>query len=1080
MNSVVRRSVSILGFVPLLLAAIFAGGLCLAQVDTGEITGTLTDSSGGVLSGVQVSIVNTATGAKTNAVTSARGQFVSPPLRPGTYSVTAEAPGFRKSVTTVTLGLNERVEANMALQLGLASEEVTIKSDAPLLQSESSTVGGVVDEQAIQDLPMNVRNINELVGLAPGVVPGDTQSATVALTSVRGETANSVNGLTFRSNRYLVDGIDNSDNHNGRGIVLYPPVDAILEFGVQTSSMNAEFGRGGGGAINVYYKTGSNQIHGDVFEYLRNSALDARNFFATTPSTPPFRMNQFGGTVGGPIRRNKAFYFFSYEGQRRRQAQPYNVSVPLPAYKTGDFSSYKNKIYDPLTTVPSGNSYTRTPFAGNIIPASRIDKVGQALINLYPNPNEPGTSANYATNPSQSLDSNAFDIKVDPSLGPRDQTFFRYSHHGADQVVPGSLPLPAVGGNNNYASSRYPLQQFVASYTHTISPNMVNEFRAGFTRLRIESLPLNSGKNISDALGIPGVNQGSDPTHSGLSQFTLSGFQSLGDAANAPAILVSENYQENDNLTWTKGNHTFKFGGEVTRRHYNWFQYTATHGLMGFGPTYTTQPSAPTNTGLSLADLLLGAPTSGSIDNADGTRGYRRTELGVYAQDTWRITQSLTLNYGVRYDLFLGYPWSEVAGRLTNFRTDLGNAFVVGSQQVPQASGTHTNYKDFGPRLGISYKLAKKTLLRMGGGMFYSADQISAQNLGGANPPFVGSFAFTNSQSDFLGARPLSAGFTRPGNLVFSTAGANLYGIDPNFKTPYAFQWNAGIQRSVSQSTVVTVSYVGTTGKHLMVTPDINQPTPGPGAIAARRPYPNFGSVSIFQAEGSSIYHSLQVTALKRLSHNLNFQTSYTYSHAIDNGDFQSVPQDRTNLAAERGNGVADLRHRLVVSWTYSLPFLTHNRYLGGWQISGLANFYTGTPFTPTSSINTLNATGTQRANRIGSGALANPTVQEYFNIADFTTPATYKFGNSGRDILFGPGTKQVDASALKNFYFRDDRRWRLQFRAELFNITNTPQLNNPNASIGGNGAGQITTAGSPATFQRTSREIQFALKLYW
>ena len=1059
--------------------------LCLApgfaQVDTGTITGTLTDSSGAAVAAIAVTITNTATGIQASAVTSARGQFVSPPLRPGSYTVSAEAPGFKKSVTELTLSLNDRAVADMVLQIGAASEQVTVKATAPMLQSESATVSNIQDEEAIQGIPMNTRNMNQLISLMPGVVPANTQASSVALTSVRGDTQNSVNGLSFRSNRFLVDGLDNSENHNGRGIMMYPPVDAIMEFGVQTSSANAEFGRGGGGAINVYYKTGSNNIHGNMFEFLRNSALDAKNYFATGATTPPFRMNQYGATLGGPIKKNSTFFFFSYDGQQRRQALTYTVSVPIDAFKAGDFSASKSKIYDPLTTTPAnGNTYTRAAIPGNIIPASRLDKVGRALMNLYPAPNGAGQSGNYTSNPAQSLGSNSFDLKIDPRLSPSDQTFFRYSNHSSDQDVPGSLPLPAVGGNNSYALSRYPMQQFVASYTRTVNATQVNEFRTGITRLRIESRQPNWGNNVADQVGIPGVNSASDPTHSGLSQIALSGFQSLGDPSNSPAIIVSENYQVNDNYTAIKGSHTFKFGGEFTRRHYNLFQYTATHGILSFGPIYTTNPASPSGTGISLADMLLGVPQSGNIDYADGTRGYRRKELSGYAQDTWKVTPSLTLNYGLRYDLFLGYPWSEVAGRMTNFRSDLGNVFVVGSPEIPWKSGTRTNFMNFGPRAGLSYKLTPRTVVRSGWGVFYSADQISGQNLGGSNPPFVGSFAFNNNQFDFAGARPLSQGFQRPANLVFTSAGAALSGIDPYFKTPRAMQWNAGIQQSLDKTTVLTVSYVGTTGKHLMVTPDINQPTPGPGAIAPRRPYPLFNSVSIYHAEGSSIYHSLQATANKRMSSNLNFLISYTWAHAIDNGDFQSVPQDRNNLRAERGSGASDLRQRLVVSWTYALPLLKRNRWLGGWQLNGLGNMYTGTAFTPTSSINTLNASGTQRPDRIGTGVIENPTVQRYFDIAAFTTPAPYQFGNSGRNILYGPGTLQFDAAAMKNFYLRENTAWRVQFRAEAFNLTNSPQLNNPNANIGSNGAGQITSAGSPATFQRTSRQIQFALKLYW
>ena len=1062
----------------LLLLTALLSAACFGQVDTGTIIGIITDPSGAHMAGITVTITNTATGIKTPATTSQQGQFISPPLRPGPYSVDVEAPGFKRSVTSITLSLNDRFEANFVLQVGASSEQVTVTAAAPLLQSESATVSTLQDEEAIQGMPMNTRNVNQLFSITPGVVPGNAQAANVALTSVRGETQNSVNGLSFRSNRFLVDGLDNSENHNGRGIMMYPPIDAIMEFRVQTSSSNAEFGRGGGGTINLYYKTGTNQIHGNMFEFLRNSALDAKNYFATGNTTPPFRMNQYGATIGGPIKKNSTFFFFSYDGQERRQALNYNVSVPLAAFKTGDFSGYRNKIYDPLTTIGTGNTATRTVFPGNIIPASRIDKVGKNVISLYPDPNGAGQSSNYITNPSQSLTNNSFDVKVDPRFTEKDQTFFRYSHHGSVQDVPGSLPKPAVGGTNAFASSRYPMQQFVGSYTRTVNANQVNEFRAGVTRLRIDSINPNYGDNISDQVGIPGVNAGADPVHSGLAQIVLSGFQSLGDPPNAPAIIVSENYQVNDNYTAIKGNHTIKFGGEFTRRHYNLFQFTATHGTFGFGPTYSTNPASPAGTGVSIADLLLGKPTNGNIDFADGTRGYRRKELSGYIQDTWKVSPALTLNYGLRYDLFLGYPWSEITGRLTNFRSDLGKVFVAGTPELPWSSGTHTNHTNFGPRLGLSYKLGSNTVLRGGYGMFFSADQIAGQGLGGANPPFVGSYGFTNNQLDYAGARPLSSGFL---NLAAAASSATISGIDPYFNQPMAHQWNTGIQQTVGKTSVVTVSYVCTTGKHLMVTPDDNQPVPGSTAIALRRPYPAFNSISIYHAEGSSIYHSLQATAAKRMTDGLNLQMSYTYAHAIDNGDFQSVPQNRNDLRAERGSGVSDLRHRVVLTFNYALPFLKKNRYLGGWQISGLSNMYAGTPFTPTSSVNTLNiGGGTQRPDRIASGVLANPSVQQWFDIAAFKTPGLYQFGNSGRNILYGPGTMQFDTAIMKNFILSETHPWRMQFRAEAYNITNTPQLNNPNANIGSNGAGQISSAGSPATFQRTSRQVQFALKLYW
>ncbi len=1063
----------------LLLAVLVGGGY--GQVDTGTITGTLRDPSGAVITGATVKITSATTGFEIAATTNMHGQYVSPPLRPAPYSVSAAAPGFRRTVTTVTLTLNQRAVIDLTLPLGEVGEQVNVTAQAVQLESESATVGNLRDQEAIQGLPLNTRNFNQLIGLATGVVPGQTQAANLALTATRGSTDNSVNGLTFRANRYMVDGIDNSENHNGRGIMIYPPVDAIQEFRVQTSAATAEFGRGGGGSINVYFKSGSNQVHGNLFEYFRNSALDARNFFAQSIGAPPFRMNQFGGTVGGPVRRNRTFFFFSYEGERRRQALTYLVTVPMADFRQGIFSAHPNRIFDPLTTRPAatGSGRTRDQFPGNSVPASRIDGIARKLINLYPAPNRQGLVSNYGTSPSQSLNRNTFDFKVDHHFGSHDQTFFRYSRHGADQDVPGSLPLPAVG-STAAGASRYPLHQFVASHTHTLSPARINEFRAGVTRLRIESRNPNWERNVSDEIGIPGVNVPGDPYASGLSRITVSGFEGLGDAGNKPAIIVSENYQWNDTFTWVRGSHTYKFGGEIERRRYNVFQTASTHGTLTFGPVYTTQPSSPGGTGISLADLLLGTPQSGTIAYVTGTRGYRRTEWGLFLQDTWKLTPALTLNYGLRYEVFNAYPWKEVANRMAYFRPDLAGVFIVGSPEVPQASGTNTDYNNFGPRVGLAYKLGNRTALRAAYGLFYSAEAISAQGLGGGNPPFVGSSAFNNDQFDFAGARRLDKGFYRPPGLVFSPLGADLFGIDMNFRTPYAQQWNAGIQRELAANVLLSLSYVGTAGKKLVLNPDVNQAAPGPGAVTSRRPYPRFNAIALYRSEGSSVYHSLQVSAERRLGRQINFLASYTWAHGIDDGGFQAVRQNLNDLRSERGSGVEDLRHRLVLSWTWSLPFLARNRWLGGWQLNGIAHFYTGLPFTPGSAINTLNGSGDQRPDRIGSGKLERWSVDRYFDITAFRTPAPFRFGNSGRNILSGPGTEQYDAAAIKNFRVLESRGWRLQLRGEFFNLANRPQFNNPNASIGSQQAGRITAAGSQATFQRTSRQVQLALKFYF
>jgi hypothetical protein len=1083
-----------------MIRLLFLIAACLpafAQVDTSLIAGTVKDSSGALIAGAKVHLVRDATGVEVTSTTGAAGEYVSPPLRPGAYTVHVEASGFHTAVSKLTVELNQRAVLDFAMQVGAVNESVEVTASALLLESESVTVGTLQNEQALQNLPLNTRNFNQLIGLSAGVMPAQTQSGNLAITAARGTTANVVNGVGFRSNNYRVDGVDNSENHNGQGIMLYPPVEAIQEFRVQTSVPSAEFGRGGG-TINVAYKSGGRDFHGDLFEFLRNSALDAKNFF-DRPNVPiaPFHMNQFGGTLGGPVllpkynrSRNRTFFFGSWEAERRVQGVSSLSTVPLPAFKKGDFSASALRIYDPLTSTTVNGQLQRTQFPGNIIPANRLDKTGSAILNLFPDPNLPGQVNNYGSNPNQIIDRDNYDIKIDQNFSVRDQAFFRYSQHYTQQYLPGPLPLPAVG-STDASNNNYPLKQFVAAYTRTLSPAMVNEVRAAATRLNIRALQLNYGQNLADQVGIPGVNSGNDASSSGLTFINLTGFPSLGDSGFRPAIIAMNNYQFNDIVSWTKGKHSLRFGGEVIRRQRNKLQSSALHGILNYGPIYTTNPVSPAGTGLSLADLLMGAPASGNIAYLTGTVGLRRTDYGGFVQDTWKVTQTLTVSLGLRYDYFACYPSCEVHNRMAYFRPDLGGPFSVGSPQLPWGSGVAPDRNNFGPRVGIAWRLGARTVIRSGFGTMYSPDPGLV--LGDGNPPFSGAVAFANDQGDFNGARRTSQGFDRPAGIVFSALGAALTGQDPNMRTPYANQWNVNVEHELPGNVLLTAGYVGTSGKKLLLEPNLNQPLPGPGSVASRRPFPLYSDITWNEGANSSIYNSLQLSAEKRLAHGIQFVGSYTWSHAIDSGTFVGAPQNYQNLAAERGNSDTDVRQRFVLSGFWQLPFgrgRTFGKNLpravdllaGGWQLNTITSLYTGLPFSPSSAVNTLNGSGGQRPDRIGNGNLPSDqrSILRWFDTTAFRTPGQYVFGNAGRDILIGPGTRQVDLALSKSFALTETPRRALEFRAELFNVSNTPQFNNPNASIGSANAGIISSAGSPQTFQRTSRQAQMAMKLYF
>jgi hypothetical protein len=1068
-----------------------------AQVDTAVIAGTLRDPSHGLIAGAKIHFLREATGVEATAVTDSAGDYVSPPLHPGAYTVRAEAAGFRTAVSKLTLELNQRAVLDFNMEVGAVAESVDVVATAVLLESESATVGTLQNEQALRNLPLNTRNFNQLIGLSPGVMPAQTQSGNLAITAARGTTANVVNGVGFRSNNYRVDGVDNSENHNGQGIMLYPPVEAIQEFRLQTSVPSAEFGRAGG-TVNVAYKSGGRDLHGSLFEFLRNSALDSKNFFdrATVPIAP-FHMNQFGGTVGGPVLlphynrdRNKTFFFFSWEAERRVQGVTGLSTVPSPAMKKGDFSAAPQRIFDPLSSTTVGGVIQRTQFPGNVIPANRMDKVGAAVLALFPDPNLPGLVNNYGSNPNQTVDRDNYDIKIDQNFTTRDQAFFRYSQHFTQQYLPGPLPLPAVG-SSDASNNRYPLKQFVAAYTRSISPALVNEFRAAATRLNILALQLNYGANLADEIGIPGINSGNNNYSSGLPFMNLTGYPSLGDSGFRPAIIAMNNYQLNDIVSWNKGEHSLRFGGEVIRRQRNVLQSSALHGILNFGPIYSTNPASPAGTGLSLADLLLGTPSDGNIAYLTGTVGIRRTDWATFVQDTWKVSTALTITAGLRYDQFQCFPGCEVANRMSYFRPDLGGPFNVGSSQIPSPSGVNPDRNNFGPRLGLAYRLGARTVIRSGFGVMYSPDP--GLTLGNGNPPFSGSVAFTNDGGNFTGARRLAQGFDRPAGVVFSALGAALVGQDAAMRTPYATEWNFNVEHELPAQVLITAAYVGTSGKKLLLEPNLNQARPGPGAVAARRPFPLYGDVTWNQGVNSSIYNSLQLSAQKRLAHGVQFLASYTWAHAIDSGGFVGGRQDFLDLAAERANSDTDVRHRFVLSGFWQLPFGRGREFghsipraldliAGGWQLNTIMSLYTGLWFTPNSAVNTLNGSGTQRADRVSNGNLPSDqrTLQHWFDTSAFRTPAQYVFGNAGRDILAGPGTHQLDLALAKSFVLTEKTRRSLEFRAEAFNVSNTPQFNNPGASIGSATAGVISAAGSPQTFQRTSRQVQMGMKLYF
>ena len=1054
-----------------------------AQFQFGSVSGLVRDPSQAPVTGAVVEARSANTNVARRVTTDASGQFTFVSLPPDVYTISVAHQGFRNQSRSIQLSVDQRVESDFTMELGSVQEQVTVQGAAPLLETGSAELGNVRTEKQVVDLPLNTRNFTQLVDLAPGVNNRGSSSNSIlqGYTSGRGTNGAVINGAPPEGIVYLFDGIQSVDNDAGV-LMFFPPVDAIQEFKVQTNSAPAAFG-GGAGVINVNFKSGSNKYHGTVYEFLRNSALDAKNFFDSPLNPiPPFRLNQFGFALGGPVwipkvfnGRDKLFFSADYEGRRVYQAQTFTSTVPVSTFRAGDFSALL-----PKTALVDPRSAARTPFPNNQVPASLFDPTSTRLMALYPRPNLPGLVNNFLYNPGQQTIIDQYDIRGDYRTGA--STFFaRMSREDPDTITPGYLPPPAVGGGpSRPGDTVVPAWQGVIGYGRVISPSMYYEARIGFTRMYEAIIDeLYSQKTLAESMGIPNANGGG--AAGGMTNINISGTVGLGDGSGT-LFKYNTNYEYGQAFSWVKGKHELKLGVDIMSRRFAFFSPTWPVGTMSFSGVYS---------GYGLSDFLLGHPISTQIDI---TRFFsmHRWVPSFYVQDDWRVTQKVTLTYGLRDDLVT--PWKERRYQLAGFVPANGGTLVpVGTAPYLGDAVTQGRYTNFGPRAGVAYNVSPRTVIRAGAGVFYSL-QMQTSNLSPAkNAPFSGSLQVSNNAQDWASASPISAGFpaSRPDLFPISGTGWVYYPYD--FKTTSNVQWNLSVQRQLGESNVLTLAYVGAKGTHLFVTENINQAVPGPGPVTGRRPYPNLGDGTAVGPWGNSSYNSLQATFERRFSKGLSVLAAWTWAHSIDDssGTGSETVQTPYDLSLYRGNSTFDVRQNVVLSWTYELP-VGHGRTLlsngprvldwalGGWQLNSIDTFQKGTPFTVTMLTNTLNVGGgVQYPNRIGSGNLSRPTIDQWFDATAFAAPGNYTYGNSGRNILYGPGTVELDASLFKNIPLPGEGR-HIQFRAEAFNVLNTPQFNNPNAQIGFAGVAKIISAGSPPLFQRTSREVQLALKLYF
>ena len=1081
-----------------------------AQVSSAEISGVVGDSSGAAVPNARITASNTATNLKRETVSDATGNYIITLLPPGDYTVTVEAPGFRKLLQSgLTLQINQQAKLDLTLQVGQVSEVLEVTASAPLLESESSSLGTVINEKLVTQLPLNGRNFIQLATLSPGVNGVGFSAGGTIMSGTRPDdrrpgTEIFANGNREGSNNFLYDGIDDNERLT-LSIVLRPAVEAVREFKVQTNLYSADVGRNSGAVVDVITKSGGNQLHGSLFEFLRNSAMDARSFFSPKGTAfPSFRLNQFGGSFGGPVvfpklynGRNRTFFFVDYEGYRRDSQQLLLGNIPTVKMRRGDFSETA-PIYDPLTTRanPNGAGFIRDLFPGNQIPASRFDPISLKVINAYPTPTSAARFNNYLANLIQHQKWNQGDVRVDHQITPRDNFFARWSIQNTETVVPSSYPATTIAGISkpvnladeaSFAGTSFsPDQHAVASYVKVITPRLINELRIGYSRFRLDYTAdqYAPGAGLGNQLGVPNSNV--TPSEQNLPIFSSSSYIGIGQTRSLPIFRRENMFQYVDNMTYIRGSHTLKWGVDFRRRQLTIYQTNQGNGRFNFSPALTDSRQPAGSGGDSLASFLLGFPTLIAHDYTLNWPGERGFELGFFVADDWRVSKKLTLNIGLRWDYFS--PFSEVANRWANFNLRTAKIDIAGQNGVDKYAGVKPYYKNFGPRFGFAYQALTHTVVRGGFGIFYNPTGSEGGSLRLFRQLPFGS-TVSISPGDINVGQRVSDGFPPLQPVNFALAN-NPFGavsaVDPHFRPSYAEQFNLTAEHEISPwAVVVKAAMVGNLGRHLYNTYNANQAVPGATALNNRRPLfgiaPLLSDANYFITDGLSSYYAFQLTVDKRLSKGLTAILGYTWSHAIDDvplefggGAAGPQPQDPRNIAAERGNSIIDLRHRLTVSYLYQLPFgkgqqfLNHggivDYVLGGWQTNGILTVQTGQPFSPVLQTSTTNTGTGSRPNRAGTGNDPH-TLQRWFDTTPFSIPAPYTYGNSGRNIFFGPGRTNWDASLFKNFVIREQMR--VEFRAEAFNVLNHPQFGLPNASIGNAQVGSITsTVGNPRQLQ--------------
>ena len=1070
-----------------------------AQQETATIAGTVRDTSGAVVPGATVIVTNVQTNISTRTLAGEDGGFVVPSLRPGEYSVSAESAGFQKTVRTgVTLQVAQVARIDIELTAGQLTESVEVVGQSPLLDTLTSSRGSVVDQKRIVELPLNGRDYNQLALLSPGVLPGTPRLASVNFKGVL-----NVNGNRTFNNVFLLDGVDNiwySNSFRGENVQLVQPsIEALQEFKIQTNAYSAEYGRSSGAVVNATIKSGTNAIRGSVYEFLRNDRLDANNFFSNALGAPkPKReRNQFGGAAGGPIVRNRTFWFADYEGLRDQEGVPRVRQVPTAAEKAGLFSG---AVVDPFAA--GRPEFSRNANGQWVIPRDRWDPVGAAIVALTPDPNVAGSTI-YASTPVTDTRQDQFDVRLDHQLSNAATIFGRYSFVDTLTFRPAPLPGLAEGSfNDAFGDNDNRSQGLALGLTWTLSSNLVGDFRFGYSRGDYYTYPPNFGVDGPAEIGLRNVPN--DPSiMGGVPKVNISGFDAVGRHTSTPQFQTPRSWNPRATISLNRGAHFIKFGAEFLRVETRINDLNATIGRMNFESRFTNR---------AVGDLLLGLPSQLALTSYSVMDQGQNMQF-YFVQDDYRLTDKLTANVGLRYEY--ATPPLEKNNQFANFDPETGTMVFASDGGIFERALIHPDRNNFAPRIGFAYAPWQRWVVRAGYGVFYTHTvRQGREGLLGFNPPYlvdnllqtgVTGAAAVASAAPFRLVDGYPSGLLDPNSLA-PTVGRRAQ--DPNQRTPYIQQYNIGVQYELMRDVVLDVAYVGNKGTKLNGFRNLNQraviTNPDGTQSAGARPYPAFGDIQWMENRVNSTYDSLQVRLDKRFSDGLTATVSYTLGEAlsgapdhistsgggagIDTGVFRE-PQDSNNLRAEIGPTEFDVRHRFVASYVWELPFGRNRRFganwnravdlaFGGWQITGIHVLQSGLALTANlGGATVLNLGGERRArpNLVGNPELpeSERTLNRWFNTDAFAafSPAPQAFGNAGVGIMRGPGVANFDFSLSKNFTISGHRY--VQFRTELFNAFNHPNFGPPNIARESSGFGQILSAGN-------ARIIQFGLKFYF